>query len=66
VPKILKPDSSLVMVFHGYESSAEEISEYSGFKDLFNEEGFVVAYPQGIKDSFGNRFYNVGYDFHSY
>jgi polyhydroxybutyrate depolymerase len=37
--------------------------DYSEFNALADEFGFAVCYPQGIEDSFGNTFFNVGYDF---
>jgi len=53
----------LVFVCHGYGGSAEGIMNYSDFNDLAIEYGFAVCYPQGIDDSNGNPFFNVGYDF---
>ena len=37
--------------------------EYSEFNDIADNFGFAVCYPQGSLDSFGNTFFNVGYDF---
>jgi polyhydroxybutyrate depolymerase len=37
--------------------------QYSGFNALADEFGFAVCYPQGTNDSYGNAFFNVGYDF---
>jgi polyhydroxybutyrate depolymerase len=53
----------LVFVCHGYTGSADGIMGYSDFNQLAEEYGFAVCYPQGIEDSFGNTFFNVGYDF---
>jgi polyhydroxybutyrate depolymerase len=53
----------LVFVCHGYSGSAEGIMNYSEFNDLAVEYGFAVCYPQGIDDSSGSSFFNVGYDF---
>ena len=63
-----KPSSSpencpLVFVCHGYTGTAQDIMNYSHFNDLAIEYGFAVCYPQGIQDSGGNTFFNVGYDF---
>ena len=63
-----KPSSApencpLVFVCHGYGGSAEGIMNYSDFNDLAIEYGFAVCYPQGIDDSNGSPFFNVGYDF---
>jgi polyhydroxybutyrate depolymerase len=53
----------LVFVCHGYTGSAQGIMNYSEFNALADEFGFAVCYPQGIDDSYGNAFWNVGYDF---
>ena len=63
-----KPSSApencpLVFVCHGYGGNAQDIMNYSHFNDLAIEYGFAVCYPQGIQDSGGNTFFNVGYDF---
>ena len=63
-----KPSSApencpLVFVCHGYGGSAQDIMNYSHFNDLAIEYGFAVCYPQGIEDSYGSTFFNVGYDF---
>ncbi len=58
------PDNCpLVFVFHGYSGSAEGMIQWSGFNDLADEFGFAVCYPQGTEDSFGEQYWNVGYDF---
>ena len=44
--------------------SGRIIEGYSGMNALADEHGFVVVYPEGTKDDFGNNFFNVGYDFH--
>ena len=55
----------LVVVMHGYTGNMHDIASYVGMNELADENGFLVAYPQGTKDSDGNNFFNVGYDFHS-
>ena len=57
-------DSPVVFVIHGFTGSAGQIMEYSGMNTIADREGFVVVYPQGTKDSGGNTFFNVGYEFH--
>ena len=64
IPENLTSDAPLVVVMHGYTSSAEVIEGYSGMNNIADENGFVVAYPQGTKDGWGNNFFNVGYEFH--
>jgi len=64
-PRQLKPRAALVLVFHGFTSSAEEIRKASGFASLAEQHGFVVVYPQGSLDDQGRSFFNVGYAFHA-
>jgi polyhydroxybutyrate depolymerase len=63
--KIVPPAASsgnpipLVLVLHGYTSSgAEQVSDF-GLEKLANDKGFIVAYPDGVKDAVGNRFWNA-------
>ena len=62
-PASASPSCPLVFVCHGYTGSAQGIMDYSGFNALADIFGFAVCYPQGIDDSYGNSFWNVGYDF---
>lgn len=62
-PESAADECPLVFVFHGYTGSAQDIMEYSQFNALAEEFGFAVCYPQGTLDSYGNAFFNVGYDF---
>jgi len=62
-PASAPPQCPLVFVCHGYTGTAQGIMDYSEFNALADEYGFAVCYPQGIEDSFGNTFFNVGYDF---
>ena len=65
VPSNINQDSPLVVVIHGFTSSAEIIMKYSDMNDIANRESFIAVYPQGTVGSDGNTFFNVGYDFHS-
>lgn len=62
-PSSAPENCPLVFVCHGYTGTAQGIMDYSEFNALAEEFGFAVCYPQGIEDSFGNTFFNVGYDF---
>ncbi len=62
-PSSAPPNCPIIFVCHGYTGTAENIMDYSEFNALADEFGFAVCYPQGIEDSFGNTFFNVGYDF---
>lgn len=63
-PEDLEENAPLVFVMHGYSGDAENIRNYSNMNEIANEFGFAVCYPRGTVDSSGNRFWNVGYDFH--
>ena len=63
LPDNLENNAPLVFVLHGYTGSAVEIMDYSGMNAIADANGFAVCYPQGIVDSFGNTFFNVGYAF---
>ncbi len=65
VPQNLQPGAALVLVFHGFTGSAEDVRKTSRFTALGEKHGFVVAYPQGTRDAKGNTFFNVGYSFHA-
>ena len=63
-PLNLAANSPLIFVMHGYSEDASTIEWYSGFNAIADSVGFAVCYPRGINDFLGNRFFNVGYDFH--
>ena len=65
LPESLPTGSPLVFVFHGYGSNASNIMGYSNMNDVADENNFAVCYPQGTTDIYGERFWNVGYEFHS-
>jgi len=65
VPNSISEDASLIFVLHGYSGSAASIRDYTGFNQLADEYGFVVCYPQGLVDDWGNRFWNM-YDTQGY
>ena len=64
LPDGLPSDAPLVIVLHGYSDSADAISGYSGMDTVADREGFAVAYPQGLTDTFGYAYWEVGYAFH--
>jgi len=63
-PSNLHHDAPLVFVLHGYTSDASVIQNYSKMDSIADQYSFAVCYPRGTIDSEGNRFWNVGYDFH--
>jgi len=65
-PPGLKDNAPLVMVCHGYSSSNTSIKNYSNMNSYADSMDFAVCYPQGKTDQFGNKYWMVGYNFHSY
>lgn len=63
-PAELPANAPLVIVMHGYSGDAYSIEEYTQMNSLADQYGFAVCYPRGTKDEWGNRFWNVGYEFH--
>jgi polyhydroxybutyrate depolymerase len=49
---------------HGFTGDANSMRNYTGMNQIANQYGFAVCYPRGTYDSDGDRFWNVGYDFH--
>jgi len=64
IPSNLPNDAPLVFVLHGYSGSANNIKNYSGMDQVANNNNFAVCYPNGTRDQWNYRFWNVGYDFH--
>jgi polyhydroxybutyrate depolymerase len=64
-PAQLAPGAPLVVVLHGFTSSAKNIMSYTGFNKLADENNFAVVYPQGTQDHQSRTFWNVGYEFHA-
>ncbi|MFN8256533.1 MAG: PHB depolymerase family esterase [Bacteroidales bacterium] len=63
-PGHLKKDAPLLFAMHGYTGNAKEFMLDKGFNELADENGFAVCYPQGLTDSAGKTFWQVGYSFH--
>ncbi len=59
MPSELSNNAPLVFVLHGYTSSNEFISQYSGFLALAEQEGFAVCFPQGLGDFNGTSHWNA-------
>ena len=64
-PENLSANAPLLVVLHGFTSSAKTIMEYTGFNTLADRYKFAVVYPQGTTDDNSNTFWNVGYEFHA-
>jgi len=64
IPKGLPSNSPLVIALHGYTDNANSFMNYTGLNLVADKNGFAVCYPQGLVDSSGNTFWQVGYSFH--
>jgi polyhydroxybutyrate depolymerase len=49
----------LVLLLHGYSSSGFFQELYMEFRPLVDRYGFIYLYPNGTRDSLGNRFWNA-------
>ena len=61
VPKQISPEGVLLVHLHGYTGLA--IRENRHLIDLAEEHGFVLCFPQGLKDGRDKTCWNVGYPF---
>ena len=64
LPETLTSNAPLLFLMHGFTGSADGIFSYSSMQSIADENGFAVCYPDGTIDQNGNRFWNVGYNFH--
>ena len=52
----------LVIVLHGYTGTAEGMVTLTGFNEKSDEEGFIVAYPQGLSQRWNVGFGSLKFD----
>lgn len=64
VPKGLPESAALVLVLHGYGGGNNDMANNYGWRELADQEKFVVAFPNGTRDQSNNRFWDVDYAFH--
>lgn len=62
-PPGLESGAPLVFVLHGYSGSALGMYNYSGFRELADQEGFGVVFPQGAQDPTGTPHWNANFNF---
>ena len=62
IPKHFVAGSSrpLIMYFHGYGSTGSVEKAYSNFMPVADTAGFLIVYPEGLKDGNGNQYWNAG------
>jgi len=51
--------ASRVVVLHGYGSNGRQQAEYFGLLADAEEHGYLLAYPDGLTDPRGSRFWNA-------
>src|SRR3954462_12479473 len=51
---------SMILHLHGYSSSGLAEQYYTNYMPIADTAGFIAAYPDGLKDGSGNRYWNVG------
>lgn len=65
VPDDLPPGAPLVLVLHGYGGGGGGMQNNYGWTELADDEGFAAAFPDGTRDQWNQRFWNVDYEFHA-
>ncbi len=58
-PDNLPPQAPLVMLLHGYTSTAAAVQAAYGMNAIADANGFAVCYPQGTQDASGTNFWNI-------
>ena len=64
IPGGLQTGSPLVVAIHGYTDNDTAFMNYTGLNQVADINRFAVCYPQGLTDSSGKTFWQVGYSFH--
>ncbi|MEM9544929.1 MAG: PHB depolymerase family esterase [Bacteroidota bacterium] len=64
IPETVTENAPLLLSMHGYTDDAIQHRDYTELNRVADLNGFIVAYPRGIKDKEGERFFNMGYFFH--
>ncbi len=65
LPVDLPENAPLVLVLHGYGGGGAAMQNGYGWTELANTEGFAVLFPDGTRDQWNSRFWQVDYDFHA-
>ncbi|MDG1359690.1 MAG: PHB depolymerase family esterase [Phycisphaerales bacterium] len=64
VPTDLPDSRPLVLALHGYGGGNNDMLNNYGWREMADEGGFAVAFPNGTRDQFNARFWDVDYAFH--
>ncbi len=65
IPVGLPRQAPLLLMLHGYTDDASSLRAYSQMDAIADQYGFAVVYPRGTLDVSGQRFWQVGYAFHT-
>ena len=65
LPADLPENAPLVLVLHGYGGGGASMQNNYGWRQLADEKGFAAIFPDGTRDQWNNRFWQVGYEFHT-
>ena len=65
IPDQLPDSPALVIAMHGYSGNNNEMMNDYGWTQLADERGFIIAFPNGTRDQWNLRFWDVDYSFHA-
>ena len=65
LPDDLPENAPLVLVLHGYGGGGAGMQNNYGWTELADEMGFAAVFPDGTRDQWNSRFWQVGYEFHT-
>ena len=58
-PKDMEAGAGLIFVLHGYSLDAKDLMDYLDLRDLADEHGFAIVYPQGAEDNRNTSHWNA-------
>jgi len=64
-PTDLPESAPMVLVLHGYGGGNNDMLNNYGWREMAEEGRFVAVFPNGTNDQSNDRFWDVGYAFHS-
>lgn len=64
LPESLPESKPLVLVLHGYGGGGAGMMNQFGWTQLADEKGFAAVFPDGTRDQWNRRYWQVGYSFH--
>ena len=64
LPDDLRAEAPLVLVLHGYGGGGAGMMNNYGWREIADTHGFAAVFPDGTRDQWNSRFWQVGYEFH--